>query len=177
MSPEVDRANPRRRAAARAWARAFMIGVALAGGVASPGALDAQAPGRGNGPDRAELEQRVRAQMGRMMRERLGLDEEQATRLADVVRDFDGRRRELFRLEQATQRRVEALLLEGVDDEAEARDLMDRMAELRVQEAELFAAERRDRGSRGPGRGAYRDAPGGPRRGPVPVPADRVPLG
>jgi Spy/CpxP family protein refolding chaperone len=91
--------------------------------------------------DRAELEERVRAQMGRLMRERLGLDEEEATRLSEVVRGFDGRRRELFAEEQATRRRVEAVLLEGGSDQDEARDLITRMWELRREEAELFREE------------------------------------
>jgi len=115
---------------------------ALVAVVAAPLGLHAQAPeGRRSGQDREQLEQRIRAQMGRMMRERLGLDEEQAAALAAVVQDFEGRRRELFGLEQAARRRVEALLLEGGDNEAEARELMDRTAELRLREAELFAAE------------------------------------
>jgi len=119
------------------------LAVALTVLVASPLLLNAQAAqgGRRGGQDREQLEQRIRAQMGRMMQERLGLDEEQAATLATVVQDFEGRRRELFGLEQATRRRVEALLLEGGDAEAEARELMDRMAELRLQEAELFATE------------------------------------
>jgi Spy/CpxP family protein refolding chaperone len=115
---------------------------AVAAVVATPAALAAQAPdGRRGGQDREQLEQRIRAQMGRMMQERLGLDEDQAAILATVVQDFEGRRRELFGLEQATRRRVEALLLEDSDDEAEAQQLLDQMAELRLREAELFAAE------------------------------------
>ena len=105
----------------------------------APLSTDAQVPNRRG--DREQLEQRVRAQMGRVMRERLGLSEEQATRLSAVVEDFDGQRRELFQLEQATRRRVEALLLEGGDDQDEARELIGRMGELREQEAELFRAE------------------------------------
>jgi Spy/CpxP family protein refolding chaperone len=91
--------------------------------------------------DRAQLEERVRVQMARVMRERLGLDEEQATRLSQVAQDFDGRRRELFGLEQATRRRVEALLLEGGSNQDEARELIARMGDLREQEARLFREE------------------------------------
>jgi hypothetical protein len=81
--------------------------------------------------DRAQLEERVRAQMGRLMRERLGLDEAEAERLSQVVQGFEGRRRELFTQEQAARRRVEAVLLQGGDDEDEARELITRMWELR----------------------------------------------
>ncbi len=122
--------------------RLFRILLVLA--VTLPATAEAQQrgpQGRRGEVDRAQLEQRIRAQMGRMMRERLGLDEQQATRLAEVVQDFDGRRRELFTREQATRRRLEAFLLEGGNDEEEARALMQRMAELRRQEADLFGAE------------------------------------
>ena len=91
--------------------------------------------------DRAQLEERVRAQMGRLMRERLGLDEAEAERLSEVVRGFDGRRRELFAEEQATRRRVEAVLLESGADQDQARELITRMWELRQEEAELFREE------------------------------------
>lgn len=91
--------------------------------------------------DRERLEQRIRAQMARMVRERLGLDDEQAARLGEVVQGFETRRRELFREEQAARRRVEALLLEDVKNPAEADELLARMVELRQQEAELFAEE------------------------------------
>ena len=92
-------------------------------------------------PDRARLEERVRAEMARVMRERLGLTEEQATRLAEVTQSYETRRRELFGLEQGTRRRVEALLLEGGRDQDEARELIQRMGELREQEARLFREE------------------------------------
>lgn len=119
--------------------RAMALGAVLV--VAwGPLSVDAQVPNR-RGDDRAQLEQRVRAQMGRVMRERLGLSEEQSTQLSAVVEDFEGQRRELFQLEQATRRRVEALLLEGGNDQDEARELIGRMWELREQEAELFRTE------------------------------------
>jgi Spy/CpxP family protein refolding chaperone len=122
-----------------------LLAVLVAVTVACPAVLDAQQRGpqlrRGQEQEREQLEQRIRAQMGRMMRERLGLDEEQAASLAEVVQDFDGRRRELFSLEQATRGRVEALLLEGSNDEDEAAELMERMADLRLREAQLFGEE------------------------------------
>jgi Spy/CpxP family protein refolding chaperone len=91
--------------------------------------------------DRAQLEERVRAQMARVMRERLGLTEEQATRLSEVTQSYENQRRELFNQEQAARRRVEAVLLEGLNDQDEARELISRMGELREREASLFRAE------------------------------------
>jgi Spy/CpxP family protein refolding chaperone len=123
----------------------MVVALAVSLVVASPAATRAQQRGpearRGQVQDREQLERRIRAQMGRMMRARLGLDEGEAAALAETVQDFDARRRELFLQEQATRRRVEALLLEGGDDQAEAAELMDRMAELRLQEARLFGEE------------------------------------
>lgn len=104
--------------------------------------LEAQrGPRRGPDGDRAELEQRLRARMARMIQQRLGLEEQQADTLSAVVADFDQRRRELARQELATRRRVEALMLEGGESEAEARALLQRMAELRSEEAALFQTE------------------------------------
>ncbi len=91
--------------------------------------------------EREQLENRVRVQMGRLMRERLGLDEAEAQRLSEVVQSFEVRRRELFGQEQATRRRVEALLLEGSNDQEAARELITRMWELRAEEAQLFREE------------------------------------
>ncbi|MGE0159198.1 MAG: hypothetical protein AB7T31_07260 [Gemmatimonadales bacterium] len=106
-----------------------------------PATLVAQRPGQGRDDvDRAQLEQRVRAQMGRLMRERLGLDEAESQRLSQVVESFDGRRRELFAEEQATRRSVETVLRSG-DDQDEAEELITRMWELRREEAELFREE------------------------------------
>lgn len=113
--------------------------VALLATLVVPGRAQAQR-GRGEPPDRAALEQRIRAQMGRMMQERLGLSDEQAARLSEVVQSFDGRRRDLAQREQDTRRRV-AALTEANDDDAEARSLLELQAQLRMEEAQVFGAE------------------------------------
>jgi Spy/CpxP family protein refolding chaperone len=171
--------------------RVSWLVVALGLWAAVPSTLDAQRIQERREVDRAQLEERVRAQMGRLMRERLGLDEAEAERLSEVVRGFDGRRRELFSQEQAARRGVEAVLIQG--DEDEARELITRMWELRQEEAALFREEqealldvltpiqvlrlqelRQDLGQRiralGGGRGGRPGvAPGGgPSRGPGP---------
>ena len=96
---------------------------------------------RGQGPNRAELLQRVRARMAEMMQQQLELTEEQATILGEAVQSYEEQRRTLARQEQAIRRRVEALMLEGGEDDEEASELLARMAELRQQEANLFRAE------------------------------------
>jgi Spy/CpxP family protein refolding chaperone len=167
---------------------AFLIAL-----VASPDSAHAQRR-RGDPPDRAQIEQRVRAQMGRMMQERLGLDEAQVASLSEVVQAFEGRRRELAQREQATRRRVDELTEADDGNDAEALRLVRLQVELRVEEAQLFGSEqdallevltprqvlelqelrddlgRRIRALRGGGRGPSSDD----RRGPGPRPDGRI---
>lgn len=119
--------------------RGVALLVALAVTVVAPASADAQRR-RGEPPNREQIEQRIRAQMGRMMQERLGLDEDQAEELSEVVRSFDGQRRELAQREFALRRQVEALM-DGDGDRDEARALLEQQADLRMREAELFRAE------------------------------------
>jgi Spy/CpxP family protein refolding chaperone len=123
---------------ARVSMAAFLGALALVAPLSGQGVPPGGRPG---GPDRAQLEQRIRAQMGRMTRQRLGLDDEQAAKLSDVVQDFDGRRRALLSEEQDTRQRVDSLLRNTPDDQAQAKDLLDSMADLRMREAQLFRDE------------------------------------
>jgi Spy/CpxP family protein refolding chaperone len=90
---------------------------------------------------REQLEQRIRAQMGRLMRERLGLSDEQAVALGEIVESFEGRRRDLFRQEQETRRRTAQLTSQSAPDPEEAQALLERMVSLRAREAALFGEE------------------------------------
>lgn len=90
---------------------------------------------------REQMEERFRARMGRMIQERLGLSDEGLASLQDVTESFQEQRRSLWRSEQATRRRVEALMLEEGDDQAEARELLTRLTELRREESRLFEEE------------------------------------
>ena len=123
-------------------ARVRPLLVALLAAALVAGPLDAQrSPDRSDARDREQLEQRIRARMGRLISERLGLDSTQAAELADVVRGFDERRRALFREEQATRRSVESLVRADSTDDARASELLAQIADLRVREARLFAEE------------------------------------
>jgi Spy/CpxP family protein refolding chaperone len=158
----------------------------LIAAVTAPGSADAQQRRRGDTPpDRAQIEQRIRAQMGRMMQERLGLSQDEAARLSEVVQGFDARRGELVRREQETRRQVDEITRAGGSD-SEARALLERQSELRMEEARLFGEEqqallgvlspaqvlelqdlrqdigRRIRALRGGGRGDGQDGPRGP---------------
>jgi len=97
--------------------------------------------GQGQGQERAQLERRVRAQMGEMMQRRLGLTVEESKRLGEMAQEFEPQRRALARREQAVRLRVEALMMEQSADEAEAIELLDQLTEIRRQDVELFVRE------------------------------------
>lgn len=91
--------------------------------------------------ERAQLERRVRAQMGEMIKRRLGLTEEEHASLGEIAEEFMPLRRRLARVEQAVRLKVEALALEAPTNDAEASELLARLVDLRRQDAELFVQE------------------------------------
>lgn len=116
----------------------------LAALVAQPATVDAQQRGqmrRGPPQGRADLEQRVREASGRMMRMRLGLDDDKAGELAEIMQSFQQDRMQLGRDELALKRRVEAAMLEGGASDAEAEALLARILEIKERELALFRAE------------------------------------
>lgn len=121
--------------------------VMMAALFSSPMALEAQQRGqRGQGrmgppQERADLEQRVRQRFAQVILLRLGLDDEQARQLSEIMASFQENRMQLMREEQALRRRVEAVVLEGGVTEDEAAGLLDRMVELREREVALFRTE------------------------------------
>lgn len=123
----------------RSVLRASFLAMALSAAAAVPGLAQQRPPERRM--DRMELERRVRARFGQMVKERLGLTDEQAARLAETVGSFRQDRQSLMREEQALQKRVEAALLEGGPTDDEARTLLDQMQKLQFDEAELFKNE------------------------------------
>ena len=121
-------------------ARRAVPALALATALVATGA-EAQNRPPPSAEQRAEMEERFRRQMNRVVRERLELSAEDADVLSELVQSFEGRRRELRRSELATRRRVEALMLEGGTDDQEARELLERLVELRREEGALFEEE------------------------------------
>lgn len=122
-------------------ARVTLVALAAVALIAAP--LSAQDRGdRRRGPqDRERMEQRLREQMARVVQERLDLTDEESERLSEITLEFQQERRSLARSERATRRGVEELLREGGDDQEAARDLLDRMVELRARESRLFSEE------------------------------------
>ena len=111
--------------------------------LASPIYADAQIRSDRN-QDREQMEQRLRRQMVRTIQQRLELDDVQVESLLGVIRSHQEDRRRLGQADMAVRRRVEALMLEGATDEAEAEQLMVRMRRLRTEEARLFAQEQEE---------------------------------
>jgi len=112
--------------------------------LAAPATVDAQQRGqmrRGPPQGREDLEQRVRESSGRMMRMRMGLDDDQSRALAEVMQSFQQERMQLGRDEQALKRRVEAAMLEGGVSDEEAEGLLARIMDIRERELALFRAE------------------------------------
>lgn len=134
--------NRMEMAAGRRARRGMLLTVGLLLGLAP--LLEAQQRGRqrrGPPQDRDRMEQMIRQRFGQMIRERLGLEEEEARRLGETMEGFQEERETLSREEQAVRRRMEALMLEGGEDQEAARALLERMFDLRAREVELFRRE------------------------------------
>ncbi len=118
------------------WMQALLVGMALA--VSAPGVMGQARPDR---PDRARLEERVRERMAQIIRERLALNQEEARALEEVVRETRERRRVLERREREVRSSLQAFEAEEPADDEDARGFLERMSELRMEEARLFSEE------------------------------------
>jgi hypothetical protein len=101
------------------------------------------AQGRGGGGQREEMELRVQARFDNMVREQLGLSDEQVESLQDVVLDFRRRRVEFSQDERAARARVAGLGRGNAGDltDDEASEILRDMRELSGEEASLFREE------------------------------------
>lgn len=110
------------------------------------GPLGAQRPGARQQPaDRTALERRFSERLGAVLRERLGLTDEQLVRLREVNQRFEGQRRELFQAEREVRVGMRRAL---VDDSSASNDevaaLMDRALRIQRQRIDLLEAEQRE---------------------------------
>ena len=104
-----------------------------------------QAPRAGQGlPPRQQLESRLRQNLWRVTKNRVGLTDEQMTKLAQTSRPFDAQRRELAtqEREQRLALRREILAGEGADQQRIATSL-DRVLDLQRRRAQLQIDEQR----------------------------------
>lgn len=102
---------------------------------------------RPSGPDatRAELETRFRQAFARVVRERVGLDDDQMRRLGPVNEKYAVERRRLQMDERSARLALQrALRLPETADSAQVSALIDRMLRLQQQRVELVRAEQRE---------------------------------
>lgn len=106
----------------------------------------AQERGRGRPPgDRAQLEQELRQRLANVVRERLGLNDEQMRRLSEVNQKYDSARRELIRREFALRRGLRQQLMQAdpASDDSVAK-LLDGQLGIQRARIELLEAEQAD---------------------------------
>ena len=116
----------------------ILMTVLLMGGAQE---LVAQRGGRGS---RAEMELRIQARFDNLVREELGLGEDQWRRLQEAVGNFNTRRLEFSQRERNTRARVTLLGAPGGGQELteeEASQILAEMLELSGAEATLFREE------------------------------------
>lgn len=120
------------------------LGVILTLTALSTSAAMAQRPGRfdQDSSRRGRLESQFRERLASVMRVRLGLDDEQFRRLAEVNRKFEGDRRTLIREDLAVRREMRlALRPDSVAPDEVVDALLDRALRVERRKVELFEQE------------------------------------
>lgn len=126
--------------------------VAGAGAAARPvqaqGTPPANADGRGMRPDdprRAELEKRFQQRVETMVRQRLQLTDDQASKLREVASRTEAARRTLRRDEMIARRAMREELLAGDNaNEAKVSELLDQMPRFERRRLDLLEQEQRE---------------------------------
>ena len=111
-------------------------------------AQDVMAQERGRGRqtgDRAQLERQLRQRLANVVRERLGLNDEQMRRLSEVNQKYDTARRDLIRREFALRRGLRQQLMQAgpANDDSVAK-LLDEQVRIQRERIDLLAAEQAD---------------------------------
>lgn len=122
-----------------------MMLLALAGWLMLPSAFGAAqvVPPQGGQRQRMELEQRLHAGFGQVVRSRLGLSQEKLVALQGVMSSFQKDRMELNRAKAALRYRLQEPALQGVPD-AQARRVLQEMVQLQEQELDLYRREQEE---------------------------------
>jgi Spy/CpxP family protein refolding chaperone len=120
--------------------RAVVALLAALGGVP----LTAAAQSAAQRPAPAEAQGRVRERFARLVRERVGLTEEQLRRLADVSRTIEARRQALFREERATRQSLRRELTAATPNETRVAAQIDQLFALQRRRLDLAAEEQRE---------------------------------
>ena len=96
---------------------------------------------RPGGARRAQMEQRIRGRFDAMVRERLGLTDEQQQRFQEVLAGFREQRLDFVQDEQGARRQLMRLGAEGELTEEQAGEALQGMIRLREEEVRLFREE------------------------------------
>jgi protein CpxP len=123
--------------------RAFIAGAFSV--VALSGAAEAQRPGPDSAPaHRQALEQRVRQRMASVVKQRLGLSDDQMRRLGEVNRDIEGQRRLLNQQERDLRVGLRAELVRG-DSASQDRvaRFVDQLIDVQRRRIDLLSREQR----------------------------------
>lgn len=96
-------------------------------------------------PERAALERQVRLAFTKAARERVGLSEDQMTKLAAVNRSLSVQRRELSQEERATRLALrQEMLDQAPPDQAKIGTYLDRLRELRHRRLDIADTEQKE---------------------------------
>ena len=109
------------------------------------GVADAQRPGPDSAPSRREiLEQRVRQRMAVVVKQRLGLNDDQMRRLGEVNRDIEGQRRQLNEQERDLRVGLRGELVRG-DSASQDRvaRFVDQLIDVQRRRIDLLSREQR----------------------------------
>jgi hypothetical protein len=109
--------------------------------------LEAQRMRAGDQPprDRAALEARFRERLKSVMQQRLGLNDAQIDRLADINARFEGRRRELYTAEREVRINLRnELAADSAANDERVSGLLDRALRLQRDRLDLFEAEQKE---------------------------------
>jgi hypothetical protein len=114
--------------------------------VAGPAAGSAQGMrDRAANPGRQRMEQQLRQQVWRITRERVGLTDEQMSRLETTAQRFDARRRSLTQDERAQRQTLRAeLTAPAGGDQARVGAALDRVLQLQRARLDLQAEEQQE---------------------------------
>jgi hypothetical protein len=94
--------------------------------------------------DRAAAQDLVRERVVRLLRERVGLSDDQLRRLVPVSRSFDARRQAIFREERTTRQALRRELTAESADQARVAAHIDQIFALQRRRLDLAAEEQRE---------------------------------
>lgn len=101
----------------------------------------------GANPRRAELEQRLRQRTGEIVQRRLGLTQDQMTKLQAANKDFEKQRMDLMTRERTTRQLLRAQVMMGDSaNQTKVNHLLDQSIQIQRQRLDLLQSEQRELG-------------------------------